>query len=184
MSGPRGMIVANQLTKYYGSFPAIEGVSFQVRKGETVGFLGPNGAGKTTTMRIMTGFMPPTSGTATIGDYDVVEQSREARQLVGYLPETVPLYTDMTVQGYLKFCGTLRGMDPKRIRRRISEVLGICRLGDYTNTYIGKLSKGFRQRVGIAQAILHEPQVLPGWWRCRSSRGCAHVDPARPSRLG
>ena len=159
-SDSRVMIRATKLTKFYGSFPAVEDVSFEIRKGETVGFLGPNGAGKSTTMKMLTGFIPPSSGTASIGGFDVVEQSREARKLVGYLPETVPLYTDMTVKGYLNFSGTLRGMNPKQIRRRISDVVGLCRLADYSNSYISKLSKGFRQRVGIAQAILHEPQVL------------------------
>ena len=154
------MIVATQLTKAYGNFHAIEDVSFQIEKGQTVGFLGPNGAGKTTTMRIITGFMPPTSGTATIGSYDVVENSREARKLMGYLPETVPLYTDMSVKGYLRFSGTLRAMNPKYLRRRIDDVIDVCGLVDYYHTYISRLSKGFRQRVGIAQAILHEPQVL------------------------
>ena len=125
-----------------------------------MGFLGPNGAGKTTTMRILTGFMPPTRGKVTLDGYDVVEQSLEARRRVGYLPETVPLYTDMSVNGYLKYMGTLRGMPPKRIKSRLDDVIGLCRLGDYRKTQIGKLSKGFRQRVGIAQAILHEPQVL------------------------
>ena len=155
-----GMIEVKDLTKWYGNYPAVEDVSFEVKKGETVGFLGPNGAGKTTTMRIITGFMPPTSGTAKVAGYDVVEQSIEARRYIGYLPETVPLYTDMTVQAYLSFMGTLRGMNPKRIKTRIDEVVGICRLGDYRKSLIGKLSKGFRQRVGIAQATLHEPQVL------------------------
>lgn len=155
-----GVIEVKGLTKYYGNFPAIENVSFEVRKGEILGFLGPNAAGKTTTMRIITGFMPPSSGTATVGGYDMVDKSREARKLIGYLPETVPLYTEMTVEGYLKFMGTLRGMNPKRIKVRTGEVIGICRLGDYRNTHIGKLSKGFKQRVGIAQAVLHEPQVL------------------------
>ena len=155
-----GMIEVKNLTKWYGNYPAVEDVSFEVKKGETVGFLGPNGAGKTTTMRIITGFMPPTSGTAKVAGYDVVEQSIEARRYIGYLPETVPLYTDMTVQAYLSFMGTLRGMNPKRIKTRIDEVIGICRLGDYRKSLIGKLSKGFRQRVGIAQATIHEPQVL------------------------
>ena len=155
-----GMIEVKGLTKYYGNFPAIENVSFEVRKGEILGFLGPNAAGKTTTMRILTGFMPPTSGTATVAGYDVVDQSLEARKYIGYLPETVPLYTEMTVDSYLNFMGTLRGMNPKRIKTRTQDVIGICRLGDYRKTIIGKLSKGFRQRVGIAQAILHEPQVL------------------------
>ena len=154
------MITATRLTKAYGAFHAIEDVSFHIERGQTVGFLGPNGAGKTTTMRIITGFIPPTSGAATIGGYDVVENSREARKLVGYLPETVPLYTDMSVRGYLNFAGTLRAMNPKHLRRRIEDVVDVCGLGDYYHTYVGRLSKGYRQRVGIAQAILHEPQVL------------------------
>ena len=155
-----GMIEVKDLTKYYGSYIAIENVSFEVSKGEILGFLGPNAAGKTTTMRIITGFMPPSSGTASVAGYDVVDKSLEARRYIGYLPETVPLYTDMTVQGYLNFMGTVRGMHPKRIKARTGDVVGICRLEDYYNTLIGKLSKGFRQRVGIAQAILHEPEVL------------------------
>ena len=154
------MIQAEGLTHYYGPFPAIQDVNFNVRKGEILGFLGPNGAGKTTCMRILTGFMPPTRGKVTLDGYDVVEKSLEVRRRVGYLPETVPLYTEMTVTNYLKYMGTLRGMPPKAIKRRISEVIGLCRLGDYRGTIIGKLSKGFRQRVGIAQAILHEPEVL------------------------
>ena len=154
------MIQAQGLTHYYGPYPAIQDVNFGVRKGEILGFLGPNGAGKTTTMRIITGFMPPTHGTVTLDGYDVVEQSLEARRRVGYLPETVPLYTDMSVNGYLRYMGTLRGMPPKSIKSRLSDVVDVCRLGDYRKTQIGKLSKGFRQRVGIAQAILHEPQLL------------------------
>ena len=154
------MIEVKDLTKYYGNFPAILDVTFTVNKGEILGFLGPNGAGKTTTMKILTGFMPPTSGTATIDGYDVVTDSIEARRRIGYLPETVPLYQDMTVEDYLGFMGTIRGMDRKRIHQRISDVVGLCRLEDYQSSLIGKLSKGFRQRVGIAQAILHEPEVL------------------------
>lgn len=154
------MIQADDLTHYYGPFPAIQNVSFGVNKGEIIGFLGPNGAGKTTTMRILTGFLPPTQGKVTVGGFDVVSQSIEVRRRIGYLPETVPLYTDMTVTGYLKYMGTLRGMPPKTIKRRVGEVIGVCRLGDYHKTIIGKLSKGFRQRVGIAQAIIHEPEVL------------------------
>ncbi|MCL0044289.1 ABC transporter ATP-binding protein [Dehalococcoidia bacterium] len=154
------MIEVDNLTKYYGLFPAISDVSFTVAKGEILGFLGPNAAGKTTTMRILTGFMPPTSGTARIAGYDVTTQSLEARRQIGYLPETVPLYTDMTVRGYLAFMGAIRGMEEKVIQRRISDVIGTCHLEDYYNSLIGKLSKGFRQRVGIAQAILHEPKVL------------------------
>ena len=155
-----GMVEVKNLTKYYGNFLAIEGVSFEVKKGEIVGFLGPNGAGKTTTMRIITGFLPPSSGTAAVAGYDLVDKSRQARAHIGYLPETVPLYTDMTVEGYLSFMGTIRGMSPKRIKARIADVIDSCRLGDYRKSDIGKLSKGFRQRVGIAQAVLHEPDVL------------------------
>ena len=154
------MIQASGLTHYYGPYAAIQDVNFSVNKGEILGFLGPNGAGKTTTMRILTGFMPPTRGKVTLGGYDVVEQGLEVRRRVGYLPETVPLYTDMNVTNYLKYMGTLRGMPPKSIKRRIGEVIDVCRLGDYRTTLIGKLSKGFRQRVGIAQAIIHEPEVL------------------------
>ncbi|MCH8224806.1 MAG: ATP-binding cassette domain-containing protein [Chloroflexi bacterium] len=154
------MIEVNNLTHYYGPRPAIQDVSFHVDKGEILGFLGPNGAGKTTTMRIITGFMPPTRGKVSLDGYDVVENSLDVRRRVGYLPETVPLYTDMTVSSYLRYMGTLRGMPPRSIKRRIGDVIDICRLGDYRKTQIGKLSKGFRQRVGIAQAIIHEPEVL------------------------
>ncbi len=154
------MIEVDHLTKLYGDFPAITDISFTAAKGEILGFLGPNAAGKTTTMRIITGFMPPTSGTARIAGYDVVTESLEARRRVGYLPETVPLYTDMTVKSYLAFMGTIRGMDNKAIRRRTGDVVQVCHLEDYYNSIIGKLSKGFRQRLGIAQAILHEPDVL------------------------
>ncbi len=154
------MIEADQLTKYYGSFLGIRDVSFQVEQGEVLGFLGPNGAGKTTAMRILTGFMPPSSGVARVAGYDVTTQSLEARRHIGYLPETVPLYTDMSVSDYLGYMGTLRGMDRKQTARRIAEVIGLCHLEEYRNSLISKLSKGFRQRVGVAQAILHEPDVL------------------------
>ena len=154
------MIEVKNLTKYYGDFPAVEDVSFRVEKGEILGFLGPNGAGKTTTMRILTGFLPASSGTATIAGYDVFNNSLEVRRRIGYLPETVPLYTDMTVHDYLHFCASIRGVERKRIPRRIDDVIGICRLEEYYDSLIGKLSKGFRQRVGVAQAIIHEPEVL------------------------
>ena len=154
------MIQATGLTHFYGPNPAIEDVNFGVKRGEILGFLGPNGAGKTTTMRILTGFMPPTRGKVTLDGYDVVEQSLDVRRRVGYLPETVPLYTDMTVTSYLKYMGTLRGMASRDIKRRIEDVIQVCRLEDYRSSLIAKLSKGFRQRVGIAQAILHEPEVL------------------------
>ena len=149
------MIQASDVTHYYGPYPAIQNVNFSVRKGEVLGFLGPNGAGKTTTMRILTGFLPPSRGAVSVDGFDVVEKSLDVRRRVGYLPETVPLYTDMTVTGYLKYMGTLRGMPGARIRPRLAEVIDVCRLGDYRKTQIGKLSKGFRQRVGIAQAIMH-----------------------------
>ena len=154
------MIDVRDLTHYYGPNPAVENVNFTVRRGEILGFLGPNGAGKTTTMRILTGFMPPTRGSVSLDGFDVVEKSLEVRKRVGYLPESVPLHTEMTVTGYLKYMGTLRRMNGRQIRRRIDDVIDVCRLEDYHKTLIGKLSKGFRQRVGIAQAILHEPDVL------------------------
>ena len=154
------MIEVSGLTHFYGPHLAIEDVNFGVEKGEILGFLGPNGAGKTTTMRIITGYMPPTRGKVSLDGFDVVEQSLQARRKVGYLPETVPLYTDMTVSSYLKYMGTLRGMAPKDINRRVGEVVDVCHLEDYRKTIIGKLSKGFRQRVGVAQAIIHEPEIL------------------------
>jgi len=154
------MIEVTNLTKYYGDFPAVENLSFTVNKGEILGFLGPNAAGKTTTMRVLTGFMPPTSGTVKIAGFDVIDQSLEVRRHIGYLPETVPLYTDMSILEYLDFMGQLRGMDRQWRTRRMREVIDICRLGEYRSSLIGKLSKGFRQRVGIAQAVLHEPEVL------------------------
>ena len=154
------MIDVQHISKHYGNFIAVEDVTFHVPKGEILGFLGPNGAGKTTTMRILTGYLPPSSGTATIAGYDVFLQSLDARHHTGYLPETVPLYTDMTVRGYLGFQATLHGMrDPKK-RARIDEVIERMRLEDYANSQIAKLSKGYRQRVGVAQAIVHEPDVL------------------------
>ncbi len=154
------MIESRELTKYYGDFPAIEDVTFTAEPGEVIGFLGPNGAGKTTTMRIITGFTPPTSGTAIVAGHDVQEEPLAARASIGYLPETVPLYTDMTVREYLHYMGGLRGMSGARIRSRVDDVFGLCRLEEYTDSLVSKLSKGYRQRVGIAQAILHEPPVL------------------------
>ncbi|MBW2062156.1 MAG: ABC transporter ATP-binding protein [Deltaproteobacteria bacterium] len=154
------MIEAENLTKYYGTFLAIEDVSFEVGQGEIVGFLGPNGAGKTTTMRILAGFIPPSSGTARVAGYNIHTQSLKARQRIGYLPETVPLYKDMTVKSFLRFYGTIRGMDKRRREARVKEVMDICRIDGYARTPISKLSKGFRQLVCVAQAILHEPEVL------------------------
>jgi ABC-2 type transport system ATP-binding protein len=154
------MIEVNNVTKYFGNFPAITDISFRVEPGELVGFLGPNGAGKSTTMKVITGFLPPTEGSATVAGYDIVTESLNARRHIGYLPETVPLYTEMTLREYLDYMGRIRGMDRARIRRRIDDVVEICHLEDYYTSIIGKLSKGFRQRVGIAQAIIHEPDVL------------------------
>ncbi len=154
------MIEAQNLKKYYGPFLAIENVSFKVDKGEIVGFLGPNGAGKTTTMRILAGYMPASSGTATIAGYDILHQSLEARKHIGYLPETVPLYPDMTVRSYLRFSATIRGLAKDKLDSRIREVMQLCKIEGYAATLIHKLSKGYRQRVGVAQAIIHEPDVL------------------------
>ena len=154
------MIVVEDITKYYNDFPAVTGITFSVKQGEILGFLGPNGAGKSTTMKMLTGFMPPTSGSIEIAGYDIVEESLNARRHIGYLPETVPLYQDMTVSDYLDFMGAIRGMKSEQIDKRRGEVVEVCNLNEYTNTIIGKLSKGFRQRVGIAQAIIHEPDVL------------------------
>lgn len=154
------MIEAEELTKYYGNVCAIEHVSFRVNPGEIVGFLGPNGAGKTTTMRILSCFMPASGGTARIAGYDIHTQSLEARRRIGYMPETVPLYREMTVTSYLQFFGSIRGMSSRWRESRIREVMDICRIDNYAQTRIGKLSKGYRQLVGVAQAILHEPEVL------------------------
>ena len=154
------MIEAISLAKHYGSLVAIQDVSFTVEKGEIVGFLGPNAAGKTTTMRILTGYMPPTSGTARIAGFDVVEQPLEVRRRIGYLPENVPLYEDMTVRDYLSYMGTLRGVPRRDLSRRVAEVMDAVKLDDCADTLIFKLSKGYRQRVGLAQALVHKPEVL------------------------
>ena len=152
------MIKVSGLTKDYGARRAIHNLSFDAQQGEIVGFLGPNGAGKTTTMRILTGYMPPTDGEAIVAGYDVVEESLEVRKRVGYLPETVPLYTDMVVFDYLKFMGDLRRIP--NVEDRVDEVLDQVGLSDRANGYIGNLSKGMRQRVGLAQALMHRPEVL------------------------
>ncbi len=152
------MIKVSGLTKDYGARRAISNLSFDAQQGEIVGFLGTNGAGKTTTMRILTGYMPPTDGEAVVAGYDVVEESLEVRKRVGYLPETVPLYTDMVVFDYLKFMGELRKIP--NVDDRVDEVLDMVGLSDRSSGYIGALSKGMRQRVGLAQALLHRPEVL------------------------
>jgi ABC-2 type transport system ATP-binding protein len=152
------MIRVFGLTKDYGSRRAINDLTFHAEKGEILGFLGPNGAGKTTTMRILTGYMPPTAGKVTIGGHDVIEDSLAVRRITGYLPETVPLYPDMTVYEYLKYMADLRGL--KKARQHITETLGMVELEDRAGGYINKLSKGMRQRVGLAQALVHQPEVL------------------------
>jgi len=148
------------LTKYYGSRLAVDNISFGVEKGEIVGFLGPNGAGKSTTMRMITGFLMPTRGDVWIADCDMATHARDGRRLIGYLPELVPLYTDMTTRAYLEFTARLRGVEKKRVSSRIDEVVQRCGLEEYIDVHLRKLSKGYRQRVGLAQAIIHEPEVL------------------------
>jgi ABC-2 type transport system ATP-binding protein len=152
------MIKVNGLTKDYGSRRAISNVTFDAEQGEIVGFLGPNGAGKTTTMRILCGYMPPTDGEALVAGYDVVSESLEVRKRVGYLPETVPLYSDMTVFDYLKFMADLRHIPS--VEDRVDEALEMVGMTDRAEGFIGNLSKGMRQRVGLAQALLHRPEVL------------------------
>jgi ABC-2 type transport system ATP-binding protein len=152
------MIRVEGLTKDYGARRAISDLTFEANQGEIVGFLGPNGAGKTTTMRILTGYMPPTEGTATVAGYDIVSESLEVRKRVGYLPETVPLYTDMTAFEYLKFMGDLRQLPDSE--DRAEDALEMVGLEARAQSYIGSLSKGMRQRVGLAQALLHHPEVL------------------------
>jgi ABC-2 type transport system ATP-binding protein len=151
-------IEVQNLRKDYGDFEALRDVSFEVQKGEILGFLGPNGAGKTTTMRILTGYMPPSSGTARVAGYDVFSQSMQVRKRIGYLPESVPLYTEMTVWDYLDFAARLRDV-PNR-DDAVERVMEMTNIGERADTLIGKLSKGFRQRVGIAQALVHSPEVL------------------------
>lgn len=153
-------IVVDGLTKMYGNFLAVDHLSFEVPKGTIVGFLGPNGAGKTTTIRMLTCYMPPTSGRATVAGFDVFHNSLNVRRNIGYLPESTPLYTEMRVGEYLDFKAKIRGMDRQSRRRRIAEVASKTWLTDRLRSVIGTLSKGYRQRVGIADALLHNPAVL------------------------
>ena len=154
------MIEVQSLTKRYGPVTAVNDVSFRVERGEILGFLGPNGAGKTTTMRVLTGYMPPSEGKAIVAGYDVFERPLEAKRRTGYLPETPPLYPDMTPYALLSFFTDARGLSTARREERIDAVIGICRLETVVHKPIGKLSKGYRQRVGMAQSLLHEPDVL------------------------
>jgi ABC-2 type transport system ATP-binding protein len=154
------MIKVKNLTKYYGSHLAVDDVSFEIEKGQIVGFLGPNGAGKTTTIRILTCFMPATSGQASIAGLDVFSESLDVRRKIGYLPEAVPLYMEMRVTEYLTFRGKLRGMDRSTLKQRIGTVLESCWLDNVAKRPINQLSKGYRQRLGLADALLHDPDVL------------------------
>jgi len=152
------MIEVASLTKWYGGTRAIEDLNFRVERGEIVGFLGPNGAGKTTTMRILTGSLGATEGQARIGGFDVAEQPRKVKQLIGYLPEHPPLYADMTVRSYLAFCARIKGVSA--VSRAVDQVIERVDLTEVADRLIGHLSKGYRQRVGLAQALVHSPQVL------------------------
>ncbi|MFW5696890.1 MAG: ATP-binding cassette domain-containing protein [Phototrophicaceae bacterium] len=152
------MIEAKALTKRYGVHLALDGVTFNAAPGEILGLLGPNGAGKTTTMRILTGYMPPSSGTATVAGFDVLDDSMEVRRRVGYMPERVPIYPDMTVQGYVMFWARLRGV--RKAKARVDEVLERVRLTERRNSLLRNLSKGLVQRLGLAQALVHEPDVV------------------------
>ena len=154
------MIEVQNLSKNYGPFQALKDISFSVDKGQIVGFLGPNGAGKTTTMRILTCFMPASSGKVTIAGYDVFKESREVRKRIGYLPENIPLYTEMTVTKYLTYMGKIRNVPRKHMKEQLDIVVESCGLTERRNQIIGQLSRGFRQRVGLAQALIHAPEVL------------------------
>ena len=154
------MIKVADVTKRYGPKTAVKNISFEVKRGEIVGFLGPNGAGKTTTMRILTGFLPPTSGTAEVGGFDVREEPIEVKRRIGYLPESPPLYPEMEVGDYLRFVARIKAIPKKDVSRRIDCALDRTASGSVRDTLIGKLSKGYRQRVGLAQALIHSPEVL------------------------
>ena len=154
------MIEVRNLTKRYGDLLAVDQVSFTAQKGEIVGFLGPNGAGKTTTMRVITGFIPASSGTVKVEGFDIFDDAHEVRKRTGYLPESPPLYTDMTVVSYLEFAGRIKGLSRSALPDAVDRVLHRCGLTEVTRRVLGHLSKGFRQRVGLAQALIHEPSVL------------------------
>lgn len=154
------MIQVSHLTKMYGPRTAVNDLSFEVKKGEIVGFLGPNGAGKSTTMKILTGFMPATSGSANIAGFDVFDRPIDVKRNVGFLPETPPVYPEMQVEDYLDFAGRLHQVPKTRLRAAVSDAIEKTQLGDVRRRLIGNLSKGYRQRVGLAQALIHNPQVL------------------------
>ncbi|MFN8628024.1 MAG: ATP-binding cassette domain-containing protein [Candidatus Binatia bacterium] len=154
------MIEVRDLTKRFGDVEAVRGISFMAATGQILGFLGPNGAGKTTTMRVITGFMPASSGTVRVAGYDIFDDSYEVRRRIGYLPENPPLYGDMTVTSYLRFVGRIRGIAKAELGDSVDRVLRKCGLTEVTGRVVGHLSKGFRQRVGLAQALIHNPSVL------------------------
>src|SRR6266853_610717 len=154
------MISVKDLSKKYARNTAVDHISFEVEKGQIVGFLGPNGAGKTTTMRILTCFLPPSSGTATVAGFDVLEAPLEVKRRIGYLPEAPPLYLEMRTAEYLTFVGRLKGLSGAHLQQRVDAVCERCAIGDVKKKLLGKLSKGYRQRVGLAQAIIHNPDVL------------------------
>jgi len=154
------MITVEELSKSYGERRAVDGISFSVQQGEILGFLGPNGAGKTTTMRMLTGFIPPGGGRAVVGGYDLVRQGREARRIIGYQPENPPIYAEMTVTEYLTFAARIRGVSSRSVAGQVRQVIGRCGLGDVPGRLLRNLSKGFRQRAAIAQALVHQPQIL------------------------
>jgi ABC-2 type transport system ATP-binding protein len=154
------MIKVEGLTKRYARKIAVDNISFEVEKGQIVGFLGPNGAGKTTTMRVLTCFLPPTSGKASVAGFDVLEQALEVKKRIGYLPETPPVYPEMEVHEYLEFVGRIKGVPKDQLKQRVIDVSEKCAVYDVSKTLIGKLSKGYKQRVGLAQAIIHNPDVL------------------------
>jgi ABC-2 type transport system ATP-binding protein len=154
------MIQVEHLTKCYGSLTAIEDVSFRVEPGEILGFLGPNGAGKTTTMRVLAGFFPATEGSAQVAGYDVFSQPLEAKSRIGYLPENPPVYTEMSLDSYLRFVARIKGVKPAQMKRRINYVKERCGLVSEGERLIKHLSKGYRQRAGLAQALIHNPEVL------------------------
>ena len=154
------MINVQGLTKRYARYTAVDHISFEVEKGQIVGFLGPNGAGKTTTMRMLTCYMPPTEGTAEVAGFDVIDHAMEVKRRIGYLPETPPVYPEMEVQEYLDFVARIKGIPKSSMKQRIDEAMEKCAIADVRTKEIGKLSKGYKQRVGLAQAILHNPDVL------------------------
>jgi ABC-2 type transport system ATP-binding protein len=154
------LIEVDKLTRYFGDITAIDNVTFRVEQGEVLGFLGPNAAGKTTTMRILTGFLPASKGTARVASFDVFQNPLEVKKRIGYLPENPPLYAEMTVYSFLDFIAKIKGIDPRDRKQKISNAIDKAGLGDRISTIVKHLSKGYKQRLGIAQAIIHEPEVL------------------------